>query len=205
MSTITDQFMYELFSEIYYNRVFREYSDTEVSVTETIQCLLKSFFQRKVRRKMYSSKIVILSFGDLVHLALREPLLKRGYDVELEGKYNIGNITLYAHGDAVTKTHGLETKTITRMPHEPLTHHFLQANAYSYIFGKPEWYLAYLHKPSGIIKTFPVERNDNAFQFTCLRSVRLSHHLIGNTMPIPEPSWLCKYCEYTDLCPAKGG
>ena len=199
--SVDAQFMYDLFSDLYYSRVFRQYNDDEVSTTESIQCLLKSFLQRKLKRTMALPKIVILSFGNIVHTALREPLLNRGYDVEVEGEYDLINGTLYCHSDAVADTHTLENKTISRMPNSPLTHHFLQDNAYNFMLDKPIGYLSYLHKPSGIIKVFPCKRSLDGFKYVCMRGVRLVHRLTSNTMPKPEPSWLCRYCEYTDICP----
>jgi len=202
---IDEQFMYELFGELYYSRALREYNDDEISTTESIQCLLKTFFQRKMPRKLFQPKIVVLSFGDIVHTALREPLIRRGYNVEKEGKWDLHNGTLYVHSDAVYTDHTLETKTVSRMPHNPLIHHFLQDNTYNFVLDKPIGYLAYLHKPSGFIKVFPCERSERSFEYVTLRAVRGIHHFTTNTMPKPEPSWLCKYCEYVDLCPAKKG
>lgn len=198
---INEKFMYELFSELYYDRALRQYNDDEVGTTESIQCLRKSFCQRKIGRKLLEPKIVILSFGDIVHTALREPLLKRGYNVEVEGKWKLPNGTLYVHSDAVHTDHTLENKTITRMPNSPLPHHFLQDNTYNFVLDKPIGYLSYLHKPSGIIKVFPCIKQEESFKYVCLRGIRLIHHLTRNTIPQPEPSWLCQYCEYYDMCP----
>lgn len=199
--SITQKDMYEMFAEIYYKRVFRPYADNEIHVTEATQCLLKSFYQRKMRRALLEPKVVVLSFGTLVHEALHEPLRRRGYQCELEGKYEIGDVTLYAHGDAVADNHGLELKTITRMPTDALSHHKLQSNAYSYIFDKPEWYVSYIHKPSGLCKVFNVPKNDDMFKYVVMRAVRLATLLPKNIAPKPEPSWLCAYCEYVDICP----
>ena len=201
MMSVTQKDMYEMFAEIYYKRVFRPYTDTEIHVTEATQCLLKSFYQRKLQRALLEPKVVVLSFGTLVHEALHEPLERRGYKCELEGKYEIGDVTLYGHGDAVANDHGLELKTITRMPTDVLSHHKLQANAYSFIFDKPEWYVAYIHKPSGLCKVFNVPRDENMFKYVVMRAVRLSTLLRKNQTPEPEPSWLCAYCEYIDICP----
>ena len=67
--SITQKDMYEMFAEIYYKRVFRPYADNEIHVTEATQCLLKSFYQRKIRRALLEPKVVVLSFGTLVHEA----------------------------------------------------------------------------------------------------------------------------------------
>jgi len=202
MSTVNEQMIYEMFGEIYYREQLRPYTVTEISVTEAIQCLLKSFYQRMLRRALLEPKIVVLSFGKLVHEALGDPLVRRNYKINQEGKMELKDVTLYAHTDALASDHTLEFKTITAVPHNPLSHHVQQDNAYNFIFDRPSGYLVYIHKPSGMVRTFPVPRNEDMFQLTCLRSYRLSHCLRSRTLPVPEPSWLCTYCEYTDVCPS---
>ena len=191
-----------MFAEIYYQRAFKVYTDTEVHVTEATQCLLKSFFQRKVKRALLEPKVVILSFGDLIHEALKPSLVRRGYNVSAEGVYQLKNVTLYAHTDALASDHTLEFKTISRMPHDALSHHILQDNAYNFIFDKPIGYVPYIHKPSGLVRIFPIPKREDQFQYVCLRAYRLSVCLRSSTMPKPEPSWLCNYCEYVDMCPS---
>jgi CRISPR/Cas system-associated exonuclease Cas4 (RecB family) len=202
MSEVNEAMMYECVSEIYYSRVFREYTDTQVSVFETCQCLLKSFYQRELHWKLQDNKLVILSFGNLVHEALREPLERRGFKHELEGVIPVNGVELFAHGDAVRDDCGIDHKTCSTLPHEPLSHHYAQCNAYMHVFNKPKWYLNYVHKPSGMIKVFPLIPNEDAFKVNCLRAVRLSHCLRTKTMPQPEVDWLCRYCEYKPICPA---
>jgi len=200
--SVTSKTVYEMFAEVYYSRTFKTYTDREIHVTEATQCLLKSFFQRKVPRALLEPKVVVLSFGNLIHEALREPLKNRGYDVEAEGKYELKDATLHGHTDALASDHTLEFKTISRMPYEPLSHHVLQDNAYNFIFDKPIGYVPYIHKPSGLVTVFPIHKREDQFQYVCLRAYRLSKCLSGNTTPQPEPSWLCDYCEYRDLCPS---
>ena len=198
---VTEKDIYKFFSEIYYKHEPREYKDDEVHVTEAIQCLLKSFYQRKLKRELYDSKIVVLSFGTLIHEALQDVLKKRGYALEVEGRKKLDGVILYAHADALHDDHILEFKTITRFPSEPLNHHKLQLNAYLHIFNKPIGYLVYVHKPSGTVKVYNVTPNETSFKYICLRASRLVAHLKSNKMPEPEPSWLCDYCEYVDVCP----
>jgi len=208
--TIDANFIYELFSDIYYTRKFPVYTDQECSVTEAVQCLLKSFLFRKSKRILLNPKIVILSFGDLVHEAIRKPLEKHHFICEFENSIPITKYTLYSHSDAVGDLYGLELKTITRMPHEILTHHFLQTNTYHYINKELPYHVVYIHKPSGTVKVFPLQPHRESFDYITRRAVRLCYCLERNLMPKPEPSWLCQYCEYVDVCPnplrtVKGG
>lgn len=202
MSEVNAQMIYDCFGEVYKKAMFPQYTDKQVSVTETCTCLTKSFYGRRLGYKLMDSKTVILSFGRLVHEGLREPLLKRGFKPELEGVMPINGIELYAHGDSVRDDCGIDHKTISRIPEAPLIHHFYQSNAYMFVLDRPKWYINYIHKPSGIVKVFPIERLERAFQWNCLRAIRLSHCLKSNTTPQPEPSWLCRYCEYKLICPA---
>lgn len=200
--SVTDKNIYQMFAEVYYKRQFKVYQQNEIHVTEATQCLLKSFFQRKLQRALLEPKVVVLSFGNLIHEALHEPLERRGYKTEQEGKYPLGNIALYGHTDALASDHTLEFKTISRMPHSPLSHHILQDNAYNFIFDRPIGYIPYIHKPSGLVVVFPIEKREDQFKYVCLRAIRLSAMLRSNTMPPSEPSWLCQYCEYILECPS---
>jgi CRISPR/Cas system-associated exonuclease Cas4 (RecB family) len=198
---VTDQFLYSLFSNVYYEHTQPQYGSNECGTTEAVQCLLKSFYQRKVNRHLLEPKIVILSFGRIVHLALQDKLFKHGYHVEVEKPVVYDKFTLYTHTDALHDTHILEIKTCSSIPHQILQHHFLQANTYAVAHNKPVGYVAYIHKPSGIIKTLWFQPQTQAYQYVLLRAYRLTACLKTNTCPEPEPSWLCRYCEYVDLCP----
>lgn len=200
--TISENEVYEMFAEIYYNKVYTPYKHDEIHVTETTQCLLKSFFQRKIQRLLLQPKVVVLSFGELVHRALHEPLRRRNFNVEVEGKTTIGDVTLIGHADALSKRYVLEFKTATKMPVDALQHHVLQCNAYSYIFDVDLGSIVYIHKPSGRIKIYDVPRDDKMWNYVLLRAYRLSYSLKNDVTPNPEPSWLCSYCEYVDLCPS---
>lgn len=198
---VNPQFLYDVFSDVYYEHEYPTYTDYQVSTTESVQCLLKSFLNRKYHRRLLDQKIVILSFGKIIHLAVQKSLLHYGYQAEVEKPYPISDIELFTHADALHQTHGLELKTISTMPNEVLSHHYLQSNTYMTVHQKPEWYIGYIHKPSGIIKTFPIQQSNTAFQYVVLRAIRLSNCLRRNTLPNAEPDWLCQYCEYIDICP----
>jgi len=199
--SVNENFIYSLFSNVYYERELPQYDYNEIGTSEAVQCLLKSFFQRKLARKLFDPKIVILSFGRIVHLALQEKLEEHGYNVEVEKPIELDTITLYTHTDALHDTHTLEIKTITSMPTSILPQHFHQANTYTVAHKKPVGYITYIHKPSGIVKVFPYKPIAESFNYICLRAFRLSHAIRHNTTPEPEPSWLCRYCEYIDICP----
>ncbi|RLG72880.1 MAG: hypothetical protein DRO23_09805 [Thermoprotei archaeon] len=194
-------FLYKLFSNVYYQQVIPSYDWNQISVTEAKQCLLKSFYQRKLGRKLFDPKIVVLSFGRLIHTALQDQLIEHGYYPEYETTFEFGNVTLYSHADALHPEHVLEIKTISRKPHQILTHHQPQINAYCIINKRKLGYVAYIHKPSGNIYSFKWKPQHKMWEWLLMRAIRLSEHLRKNVPPKPEPSWLCRYCEYIDLCP----
>jgi hypothetical protein len=105
------------------------------------------------------------------------------------------------HVDALHVDHTLEIKTISSMPTEILSQHFLQSNTYVNVHKKSIGYVAYIHKPSGIIKVFSHAPETRPFNYVCLRALRLAYHLRQNMTPPPEPSWLCQFCEYVKKCP----
>jgi len=198
-----EKFIYHLFSKAYYRKGYRVYNDDECSVTQTTTCMLKAFFMRKVPREFADRKKVILMWHTLLHRAIQTELLGEGFKIEHETKMRFNNVTLYGHTDAVNDISTLDLKGVSRLPSEPLSHHRQQVNAYGFLEDKEQNYIAYVHKPSGIVKVFPVFRNAKIFEYTKLRAVRLCTHIQRNVQPQPEPSWECQYCEYTDICPAK--
>jgi CRISPR/Cas system-associated exonuclease Cas4 (RecB family) len=198
---VNDQFLYSLFSDLYYEQEYPQYDWNQITTTEAVQCLLKSFYQRKLAYKLYEPKTVILGFGRIVHIALQKQLQQHGYETEVEKPYQIENIQLMTHTDALHTNHTLELKTISSMPTEILSQHYLQSNTYINVHKKPIGYVAYIHKPSGIIKVFNHKPETRPFEYVCLRALRLSHNLRHSITPVPEPSWLCQYCEYVKHCP----
>jgi CRISPR/Cas system-associated exonuclease Cas4 (RecB family) len=203
--TVDAQLMYRMFGGIYYEQELPNYSLSEVSTTQAVQCLTKSFSERRFKRAPAEPKTVILSFGRLVHIGLQQQLRKVGYETEVEKAYDLENCTLWTHADAIHSDHVLEIKTCSSIPHNILYHHFLQANTYAMVHGKTKGHVVYVHKPSGICKVMDFVPNTDSFILVCARAMRLAKYLHDNVMPPPEPSWLCQYCEYLDICPLKRG
>lgn len=201
MHTVNNEFIYSLFQDHYYSRQFTVYSDTEIRVYEAVQCLRKSYLTRRKKFMMSPNKIVIVDFGNIVHNALENQLLKHGYSIEKEKRYTFKDMELIGHPDALHDTYSLELKTCSKLPHQALIHHVLQDNAYNFIADKEIGYIAYIQKTIGFVKTFPIKRDKNYFLHILLRAYRLSYCLRHNIVPEPEPSWLCQYCEYIGICP----
>jgi CRISPR/Cas system-associated exonuclease Cas4 (RecB family) len=200
--TIDSSFLYRTFSHIYYTQQLPEYDNNECSTTQSVQCLLKSFNERKFGRKLLDSKITLLTFGRIIHLALQDDLKKEGFDIEVEKQQDLPNGILWTHTDAIKDKASMEIKTISSMPTDILSHHYLQSNTYVNVNKLEIGYVPYIHKPSGIIKVFSHKPDQRQYIYVCSRATRLIHHLRTNVRPEPEPSWLCQYCEYTDICPA---
>lgn len=201
---MNEQFVYDLFSKAYYRKGFRRYNDDECSVTQTTTCLLKAFYDRKMRREFADRKKVILMWGTLLHRTIQKELVDEHFRIENETSMRFRDITLYGHSDAVNDISIFELKGVSRLPYEPLHHHALQTNAYLFLEDKKQAYIAYVHKSSGTVKLFTLIPNTEIFEYTKLRALRLCTHLQRNVIPQPEPSWECRYCEYTDICPTQG-
>jgi CRISPR/Cas system-associated exonuclease Cas4 (RecB family) len=173
-----NEYIYSLFSRVYYEHEIRDYNNNQCSTTESVQC-----------------------FGTITHNALQRYLREDGYQTEVEKAIPIGDIELFTHTDALRDKHALEIKTSSMMIKAILPQHFLQTNVYMFAHNIEEAYVAYIHKPSGIVNTLPMHRSEESFQTVVFRAVRLCKNLQSNVLPIAEPSWLCRFCEYLDKCP----
>jgi len=202
---LNEQFIYDLFAEQYYKRIYDIDDNKRIHVYESIRCLLKSYYTRKLKRKLFDSKIVVLSIGDAIHRLIQDVLREKGYQIEPELEFEYNDIVVVGHPDILTDNFVIELKSVSRIPKRPLTEHLLQTTAYIRMAEVNEGYIVYIGKSSGKVKIFRVLYDAISFHHVVTRANFLSECLTNNHPPLPEVTRFCKYCEYQDLCIGKNG
>ena len=107
-----------------------------IHVSEVVQCLRKSWFNRKygdVRNLNHLSdmKCVVLGLGLASHFVLEEALRELGFVTEKQIVLEFpSGLKLAGTPDAYNDKVVLEVKTVNKIPETPYPHHVLQLNAY---------------------------------------------------------------------------
>jgi len=177
-----------------------------VHVGEVVQCLRKSWFNRKygdVRNlnHLSDSKCVILGLGLASHFVLEEALRELGYVVEKPVTVEFPNgLKLIGTPDGFNSQVVLEIKTVNSIPSKPYPHHVLQLNTYLNMLNMDLGLIIYICKRNGRIKIFEVRRDTRKYLEVLERAKRLYYHISKDIPPDPEPSHLCNYCEWRLHC-----
>jgi len=177
-----------------------------VHVGEVVQCLRKSWFNRKYGdpgslNHLSDSKCVILGLGLASHFVLEEALKQLGYVTEKQIILEFPNgLKLAGTPDAYNDKVVLEVKTVNRIPDHPYEHHVLQLNAYLNMLNMDLGLIIYICKRNGRIKIFEVRRDTRKYLQVLERAKRLYYHISKDLPPDPEPSYLCNYCEWRLYC-----
>jgi len=172
-----------------------------IFVTDVTQCLLKSWYQRVLDYSPSDEKVALLVMGDDVHYLMREILGVGEGELGLEKELGDG-VKLRGRVDRVLGDCVLEFKTVSRAPEKPYDNHIKQIQLYMWLADKGEGFIVYVSRADGRVKAFRVLREDEVVAEMAERARRLSESLRQGIPPEPEPSKLCKYCEYNTLCPA---
>jgi len=198
---MNEDYIYYLFNETYKKHYYPVDDVDVIHVYEAVQCLLKSYYTRKHKRNLYNEKVVVLTIGEAIHKILQETMNGWGWETEKEVYYDAGRFRLVGHIDAFYNSTVVELKSVSVLPKQPLLEHRLQTNAYIKMSNATVGYIAYINKRNGKVRVFPVGfnlqdwvavLNRAEFLHDCLRN--------GKKPPIGEFGWLCKYCEYVDVC-----
>ena len=177
-----------------------------VHVGEVVQCLRKSWFNRKYGdlknlNHLSNAKCVILGLGFASHFVLEEALRELGYVVEKPVTVEFPNgLKLIGTPDGFNSQVVLEIKTVNSIPSKPYEHHVLQLNAYLNMLNMDLGLIIYISKRDGRIKIFEVRRDTRKYLQVIERARLLHKYLKENIPPDPEPSRLCDFCEWKLWC-----
>ena len=176
-------------------------SDSEIYVTEVSGCLRRSFFIRRQPIPLPENLYVVFEIGKGLHYIIQRFLpVEACFEVPCE--VDLGDFRLKGRADVVLDDVILELKSIARIREDwiPYPNHVLQLQAYLWMLDRPRGFIVYIEKSRGRIYPIEVEREASAWALIIQRARVLHHHLLNNEPPRPEPSSLCKICDYRRIC-----
>jgi len=189
----------------------KELKLNEIHVTEAVNCLRKSWYFRKERVEVPIEKVVVLSIGTQMHKLIQKYIDGRKVETEKEVKYRFRDIYVVGRIDLIVDNTIIELKTVSAKVKDVYPHHYAQLNAYLNMLNElyPNQYndyafIVYINKRDGKINVFTVWRDIQGWLWTLARAWKLYEHLVRNVPPEPEPSFLCRYCEYQFMCRING-
>ncbi len=164
-------------------------------------CLRQSYYKLTEDQVMELEKLWIFSRGHAIHTFVTHTLDET--EKEIFVKKEFPNFDILGFVDALHDGVIYEFKTTATLPDAPQTSHVLQAQAYFSLLPEPQKsavkaiQIIYLSMHS--IKVFEIPIRDIT-SFLEARAVQLTLAL-KNKLPVEkEVSWLCKYCEFYNLC-----
>ncbi len=164
-------------------------------------CLRQSYYKLTEEQVMELEKLWIFSRGHAIHTFVTHTLDET--EKEIFVKKEFPNFDVLGFVDAMHDGVIYEFKTTATLPDAPQTAHVLQAQAYFSLLPEPQKsavraiQIIYLSMHS--IKVFEVPIRDIT-SFLEARAMQLTLAL-KNKLPVEkEVSWLCKYCEFYNLC-----
>lgn len=197
--TIRDSIIYALNKE----REKQQDRSNTIHVSDIIQCLRKSFFDKKLQFNTFNLSMLR---GKAMHDILLKHMaeyLNGKYEVEV--KHTIGDVNIIGTVDLVFGNNNIiELKTAGYQYNTIPTRYIYQVQAYLNIIRGNVGYLVIIHNND--IRIHTIYRDDAFYDILCNRAIELYNSLHNNTIPksrtieYSETKYDCKYCAYKDLC-----
>lgn len=171
--------------------------------TELNQCLRKSWYERAVAEPPPPERLVLFLLGEKLH-DVAEEYFPIGTGEKIFEK-TVEGVVIRGRLDRELPSCLVEFKSTTNIPESPRPYHVDQAQLYMWLTEKDLAFIVYVSKNTGEVKAFQVQRDEKRIEELLKRAVDYSGHLKTGVPPQPEPGFLCKYCDYAQLCPAGTG
>jgi len=160
-------------------------------------CMRKAYYSIKYGNRFNLNTLMTFWIGQQVH---KTPILAEN-EIPLEWERIRGSCDDYENGIL------LEKKTCTVIPSKPREQHVKQAEYYSVMLeeqGKPvkKIYILYIDINNKKIKVFEAKRRDSK---TIKKEMLEKRDAIEKAMREGKPperniSWLCSYCNHSNIC-----
>ncbi len=180
----------------------RELSSDAIHVSEAVQCLRRSYWDRMKPAVTRDINAVLMAIGSGLHRVLQEVLESDGWIAEYRVERSIKNLfRLVGHIDLYHPEHGavVEIKTVSAIPERPYPQHVMQLNAYLAMVRARRGFLVYVAR-DGRIEVFRHSFDPDYYRSVIKRAFLLWTSLRRREPPKPERGPLCEYCPYKLHC-----
>jgi len=167
----------------------------------TSNCLRQAYYKLTEEEILDLEKLWIFSRGHAMHTFITKTLEEGQKEVFVKKEYP--SFSIIGFIDAIHDDVLYEFKTTANTPETPQNHHILQGQAYYSLLDPLKQSsiktikIVYLSMQK--IKTFDVIPRD-ILPWLQNRAAILAQAIQTKTPPPAEMSWLCKYCDFSDLC-----
>lgn len=181
----------------------KELDENQISVTECTDCLRKSFYRRKYKRKYINKH---LFEGKAIHHYIEYLVKKYHGDILVEDEYEVDlgyEFTIVMRPDIILDDRVVEIKTSDSnniiVPH---LEHELQANFYAFVLAKDYYEIIYITRGIDICH-FVKPVSIDLFNVLIKRARMLYKSIVSDIPPKKELKY-CRFCVYYDICLKEG-
>jgi CRISPR/Cas system-associated exonuclease Cas4 (RecB family) len=188
--------------------------------SEVGSCLRKVWYSYKYPSEIDPELRKVFKIGDIIHDFIVEVLRSEKnpeiklLSSELPFVEKIGDFLVSGRIDDVIKVESngkvyiVEVKSAKSLDliNEAKENNVMQLQLYMHFTGVHDGVLLYVDKTNLKSKAFEIKYDESKAMEALNRFRKLHKHLVENTLPEPEAklnskmSWMCKYCEYKDMC-----
>ncbi len=163
----------------------------KVTVDEVSGCLRSAYYDRKnpsePTHKQMISKIMQKSALSIM-------------EKPQQGQLDAGsNIKIVGRAERVEDDVAMVFRAVDELPEMPYPEHFIQLNAYLYMFNKPEGVIVYFDREGNEME-FQIPKSARLLNETKRRARILNTLLKNNVVPMIEPSERCLDCPHNEKC-----
>ncbi len=163
----------------------------KVSVDEVSGCLRSSYYERKNPSERTHKQMISKIMQKSALSVMEKPQ---------EGQLDAGsNIKIVGRAERVEDEVAMVFRAVDELPEMPYPEHFIQLNAYLYMFNKPEGVIVYFDREGNEME-FQVPKNNKLLNETKRRARILNTLLKNNIVPMIEPSEKCLECPHNEKC-----
>lgn len=163
----------------------------KVSVDEVSGCLRNSYYERKNPSERTHKQMISKIMEKSALSVMEKPQ---------QGQLDAGsNIKIVGRAERVEDEVAMVFRAVDKLPEMPYPEHFIQLNAYLYMFDKPEGVIVYFDREGNEME-FQVPKSNKLLNETKRRARILNTLLKNNITPMIEPSERCLQCPHNEKC-----
>lgn len=163
----------------------------KVTVDEVSGCLRSAYYDRKNPSEPTHKQMISKIMQKSALSVMEKPQ---------EGQLDAGsNIKIVGRAERVEDDVAMVFRAVDELPEMPYPEHFIQLNAYLYMFNKPEGVIVYFDREGNEME-FQIPKSARLLNETKRRARILNTLLKNNVVPMIEPSERCLDCPHNEKC-----